>query len=190
MLIDRSEMSIVHWARGIMDKHGLIEDGWSFAINGRFSSALGRCTYTKRLIELCRSHVSEDSYENILDTLMHEIAHALVGPGKGHEKEWQQMAISLGARPSSHKSRDAQIVVDVPMYAIMQQKPDGTLKFIDMTSKGFYNQCMKGKKDIKTYQLKKDPASKGSLRVVSLPSSEVKKYMEERKKAGLSSDID
>jgi len=190
MLIDRSDMSLVHWARKIMEEHGLISRGWSFEINGRLSSALGRCTYTKRLLELSRTHATEDSYENILDTLMHEIAHALVGPGKGHEKEWQNMAISLGARPTSHKSRDAEAATDIPMFAIMQQKPDGSLHFVDITTKQFYNQCMKGKKDIKNFSIKKDPASRGTLRVVSLPSSELKKYMEEKKKAGLSADID
>jgi predicted SprT family Zn-dependent metalloprotease len=35
----------------------------------------------------------------ITDTLLHEIAHALVGPRHGHDLVWQAKCIEIGARP-------------------------------------------------------------------------------------------
>src|SRR4051812_12271673 len=34
-----------------------------------------------------------------LDTLLHEIAHALVGPGHGHGPAWRRKCREVGARP-------------------------------------------------------------------------------------------
>ena len=87
MFKTRSDMEITIWAKSIMAKHGLSH--WSFKINGRFKRTLGQCSYGRKLIELSRSHVKEDIYENVLDTLMHEIAHALT-EGAGHGIVWQR----------------------------------------------------------------------------------------------------
>jgi predicted SprT family Zn-dependent metalloprotease len=35
----------------------------------------------------------------IVDTLLHEIAHALVGPGHGHDAVWKAKCVEVGARP-------------------------------------------------------------------------------------------
>ena len=56
---------------------------WSFAFNRR-KQALGLCVYHRKCIELSVYFVKRNSHEEILDTILHEIAHALVGPGHGH----------------------------------------------------------------------------------------------------------
>jgi predicted SprT family Zn-dependent metalloprotease len=38
----------------------------------------------------------KSTQESITDTLLHEIAHALVGEGHGHDYTWRRMAISIG----------------------------------------------------------------------------------------------
>ena len=43
--------------------------------------------------------VARNSVEEIRDTLLHEIAHALVGPGHGHDAVWEARCLEVGAIP-------------------------------------------------------------------------------------------
>ena len=41
------------------------------------------------------------------DTVLHELAHALVGSGHGHNAVWKQMCVKIGAKPEScYKDED------------------------------------------------------------------------------------
>jgi predicted SprT family Zn-dependent metalloprotease len=76
--------------------HGLID--WSFAFNRR-KRTLGLCVYHRRTIELSSHFVHRNGAAEIRDTLLHEIAHALVGPGHGHDAAWRRQCLAIGARP-------------------------------------------------------------------------------------------
>ena len=39
------------------------------------------------------------SLDQVRDTILHEIAHALVGPGHGHDAVWKRKCREVGARP-------------------------------------------------------------------------------------------
>lgn len=88
-------------ARQEMAKNGL--NDWDFKINGRLKNTLGRCNYTKRLIELSASFIENNGVEQVLDTILHEIAHALT-PGDGHGEVWKAMCRKLGCRPEAYAS--------------------------------------------------------------------------------------
>lgn len=90
-------------AKAKMREHGL--DGWAFGWQ-RAVNALGTCNYRKQTIFLSRSYVELNPEELVMDTIMHEIAHALVGPGKGHGPVWKAMARKLGAKPASKKTAE------------------------------------------------------------------------------------
>jgi predicted SprT family Zn-dependent metalloprotease len=83
-------------AEGLLAAHGLHD--WSFAYNRRKRS-LGLCLYGRRRIELSAHLVRHNSRDEIVDTLLHEIAHALVGPGHGHGRRWREKCREIGARP-------------------------------------------------------------------------------------------
>ena len=83
-------------ARRLLAEHGLT--GWTFAFNRRKRS-LGLCRYGERRIELSVHLVDLNSDEEVLDTLLHEIAHALCGPKAGHGAGWRARCLELGARP-------------------------------------------------------------------------------------------
>jgi predicted SprT family Zn-dependent metalloprotease len=70
---------------------------WSFAFNRR-KQAMGLCVYHRRTIELS-VYFGKRSHDEILDTILHEIAHALVGPGHGHGAVWERKCIEIGAKP-------------------------------------------------------------------------------------------
>ena len=86
--------STARLARDLFAEHGL--DGWVF----RFDHArqrCGSCNYTRREITLSRHFVAANDADEIRATLLHEIAHALVGPGKAHGREWRAAARRIGA---------------------------------------------------------------------------------------------
>lgn len=84
-------------AKELISKH--LDSSWTFQWNNR-KRAFGLCNYTDRTIELSRIMTANQSREQILDTILHECAHALT-PGKGHGPEWKRMARQLGCVPKS-----------------------------------------------------------------------------------------
>jgi predicted SprT family Zn-dependent metalloprotease len=76
--------------------HGLTD--WSFVFN-RSKRQMGCCRFGPKVIELSRHFVERNTQDLIYDTLLHEIAHALVGPGHGHDAVWKAMCLRVGAKP-------------------------------------------------------------------------------------------
>ena len=92
---DRNERlsNCVLAAESLIKKHGL--DGWSF----QFDSALrraGACDYSTKVISLSRLFCLKASEDQVRDTILHEIAHALAGPNHNHDAEWKSIARSIG----------------------------------------------------------------------------------------------
>lgn len=91
---------IEHLALDLMAKHGLFEQGWYFAWD-RAVKRFGCCNWTKRRLSLSRVLAPTCTPEEIRNTILHEIAHALAGhqQGDSHGWMWRQTAIRIGARP-------------------------------------------------------------------------------------------
>ena len=84
----------------LMAEHGLA--GWTFAFNGSYKQ-LGRCIQydngSPGRIELS-VHFGEAADDNQLrDTILHEIAHALCGVEKQHGPAWKAKCLEIGAIP-------------------------------------------------------------------------------------------
>lgn len=80
----------------LMARHGL--HGWRFGFNRR-KRTLGLCRHGVRTIELSIYFTDRNAPEEIRDTILHEIAHALVGPEHGHDAVWKAKCREVGARP-------------------------------------------------------------------------------------------
>jgi hypothetical protein len=78
------------WTRGIKQL-GVCR----FERLGPFSSAY------RVEIGLSRQHAQEGDFQQVRDTLLHEIAHALAGPGQGHNRVWQAHCLRIGAQPKA-----------------------------------------------------------------------------------------
>jgi predicted SprT family Zn-dependent metalloprotease len=78
----------------LMHMHGVISMGYRFQFANRKRS-IGRCTYSKRLIELSLPIIRHAEEDDVINVILHEIAHALC-PGDGHGKLWRKTFISLG----------------------------------------------------------------------------------------------
>ena len=75
-----------------MTKHGL--DGWTFGLADT-KRQLGVCKYRKKRIEIAEYYALNSSLESVLDTLLHEIAHAIAGPAARHGPAWKAVAIRI-----------------------------------------------------------------------------------------------
>ena len=95
----------------LMRKHGLDKQGWQFQWD-HAKLRLGSCNYTYKTITLSKWYMLGLSKKEIKDTILHEIAHALVGPcnefkenGRRavapHGAEWKAMAKKIGATPKA-----------------------------------------------------------------------------------------
>lgn len=95
--MDRHEVEAI--AKQELLNHGLTT--WSFGW-AKTKRRQGVCKYRTRRIEIAEYYAQHNSREKVLDTLMHEIAHALAGPKAGHGPAWKAIARKLGAIPRAY----------------------------------------------------------------------------------------
>ena len=80
-------------AKELMKAHNLNDWGFRFA---KSVNNLGFCSYNRKEIALSVSHTALGSEERVRNTILHEIAHALVGPHHDHDNTWRSKAIEIG----------------------------------------------------------------------------------------------
>jgi predicted SprT family Zn-dependent metalloprotease len=82
----------------LRDKHNVCERSgyvWDF----RFDDAkkrFGRCDHINKTISMSRVLVEINRRPVVEDTILHELAHALVGASEAHGPRWRLVAKSLG----------------------------------------------------------------------------------------------
>ena len=80
-------------AEKLLAKHGL--GNWRFVFD-HASRRGGRCAFDKHEISLSEQFAIVASENEVTDTILHEITHALVGPKHGHDAVWEATAHSIG----------------------------------------------------------------------------------------------
>jgi len=80
-------------ASDLMSKHSLLN--WRFEFNTR-KTALGICKHRFQVIGISSFLLPAMDYDMVKNTLLHEIAHALVGAGHGHDYVWRRKALEIG----------------------------------------------------------------------------------------------
>lgn len=87
-----------HLAVNKLKEYGLWQKGWRFQWD-RAKRRAGCCKHSKKLITVSYNLFDAMPISENIDTLLHEIAHALAGSGHGHNRVWQQWAMKVGAKP-------------------------------------------------------------------------------------------
>lgn len=95
------------WALAAMADFGLTD--WQFQFT-RGIETLGVCRYRRRIIGLSIHLVRANQPEQLRETLLHEVAHCLVGSGHGHDAVWRAKCREIGARPE----RCCTVELDLP----------------------------------------------------------------------------
>jgi predicted SprT family Zn-dependent metalloprotease len=94
-------------AAELMRQHGLHD--WGLVFNRR-KKGLGLCVWPcekngwKGRIELSAYYIERNPIQDIRDTILHEIAHALAGPMAGHGVSWMAKCRQIGAKPERCKN--------------------------------------------------------------------------------------
>lgn len=89
--------SLTDLTRNLMDFHDLHD--WKIRI-GTAKNMAGMCNFSRKQITMSLFLANARSRENTVDTILHEIAHALTPKDGGHGKEWKATASRIGANPS------------------------------------------------------------------------------------------
>lgn len=78
-----------------LKRHRLYEQGWrtNFTKVDRF---IALCDHNSKRIVISIPHLNARSESELMDTIKHELAHAIVGYGHGHDEVWKQKALELG----------------------------------------------------------------------------------------------
>lgn len=81
-------------ATALMAEHGLA--GWRLVLDNAKTRA-GVCRPARREIGLSRAITALHTEAEVRDTVLHEIAHALVGAHHGHDAVWRAKALEIGS---------------------------------------------------------------------------------------------
>ena len=81
-------------ARALLREHGL--EDWQVTLD-RAKTRAGSCRFHTRTITLSRALTELHSEAEVRETILHEIAHALVGPEHGHDAIWRAQAKKIGS---------------------------------------------------------------------------------------------
>jgi predicted SprT family Zn-dependent metalloprotease len=78
-------------------KHNLTD--WTIEFD-RAKKRLGFCNSHKKIIGLSIPYIELNDEKVIVDTIKHEIAHALVGTDEGHGRNWKLACRLVGVEPN------------------------------------------------------------------------------------------
>ncbi len=90
--------------RALLREHGL--EGWQLVVD-RAKTRAGVCRFGRRQIGISGPLTLLHDVDEVRDTLLHEIAHALVGPQHGHDEVWRAKAVEIGSTGERCVSPDA-----------------------------------------------------------------------------------
>lgn len=90
--------------RRLLREHSL--DDWRVVADHAKTRA-GACRFRTKTISLSRPLTALHDEELVRDTILHEIAHALVGPTHGHDRVWRATARQIGCSGERLVSADA-----------------------------------------------------------------------------------
>ncbi|MFC4782859.1 SprT family zinc-dependent metalloprotease [Nocardioides sp. MAHUQ-72] len=90
--------------RELLDEHGL--RGWTIVFD-RAKRRAGVCRPGRKEIGLSAPLTALHPEAEVRDTILHEVAHALVGVRHGHDEVWRAMALRIGCSGQRCGSEDA-----------------------------------------------------------------------------------
>ena len=76
-------------------KNEFLSEEWNIKLDYAQRRA-GACYFDKKILTFSKKFIRQANKTQIHDIILHEIAHAIVGPGQGHNSIWKSKAIEIG----------------------------------------------------------------------------------------------
>lgn len=138
-------------------KHDLLEMGWKFQWS-KGKKQLGYCKYnskkTVKVISVSSFWLEHGDKELVIDTLLHEIAHALDVEERGysaHDKNWRKWCKVTGAMPNRTKNT-VDIIPSKAFKYTLKCPNHGTVGMLTRMQKGSSYICRDCKSKIEIIQ--------------------------------------
>ena len=107
-----------------LSEHGLTARGWTGSLDNA-ERRFGICRPAQKEISISRTLAALNPEEEVLDTILHEIAHALAAietrENCGHDERWKAICRRIGARPERCYDSDEVKAPDAPWVLAHQQ---------------------------------------------------------------------
>lgn len=87
---------------------GLEEKGWGYGYEN-WKRTIGRCYYRDKTLVFSLPFIDNNPLDKMVDTVRHEIGHALAGPLAGHGPGWKALAEIVGYVPRHCSTMDLEI---------------------------------------------------------------------------------
>lgn len=100
-------------ARTLMTQHGVADWGFKF---DKATKRLGLTRFGSKSISISKALTALNPEPQVRDTLLHEIAHALVGYEHHHDSVWRSKALEIGC--SGERSSYVAVEVKAPYTVI------------------------------------------------------------------------
>ena len=132
----RNEIYTAH-GMNLMNQYGLIAKGWKFRVVSLVynrKNVLGYCNHNTKEIQILAAMVANEDHAMIMEIIRHEIAHAIVGPGHGHDTVWRSAARMVGANPRAtvHTTQLSTTTIKTRYkYQLALKNSDGTIERIE-----------------------------------------------------------
>jgi predicted SprT family Zn-dependent metalloprotease len=111
-------------AQDLMKYFGVAD--WSLQFD-RAKVRFGVCKFKLKAIGLSAPLVKLNDEAKMIDTILHEIAHAIAGPAAHHGRVWRLTALSIGATPDRcYRQKD----IVAPVKKFIGQCPS-CLRFVE-----------------------------------------------------------
>jgi predicted SprT family Zn-dependent metalloprotease len=146
-------------AVSLMIDHGLIEQGWTFDFINAIKR-VGQCNWTDKVISYS-THYLDSDFASIRNTILHEIAHALVPPHKYrnrwiyHGYEWRSKAREIGCTGDTCANADEGLAAKPVTYNYKIECPRckrSWLRVRKPKAAMFKGRCPRCKVTVKIYQ--------------------------------------
>jgi len=138
-------------ARKLLDQFGLHD--WSFVITNH-KRFVGYCWQKPKTIGVSRYYLNSPR-EQLLDTVLHEIAHALAGCENGHNDTWKRTAARIGAEPRSCAAMGTVVNSAKPNYVIRCLECGWEVERFRMRKRNFGSLCPECGTVVKIYEYRK-----------------------------------
>jgi hypothetical protein len=90
------------YAYETMVQHGLVAEGWTLQWKHTMGRTAGETNYRSKVITLSEIAVTRWEWPLVTELVLHEIAHAMVGPGFGHGPKWAGQVRKLDGTALQH----------------------------------------------------------------------------------------